>query len=366
MDIDIKNIAVNGESQEKMACSNCGCSELVPVNDTIKADDMTSKDYYFDSYGHYGIHEEMLKDEVRTKAYKNAVMMNRHLFKNKVVLDVGCGTAILCMFAIKAGAKHAIGIECSSIIDVARKIVADNNMSDKITLIKGKAEEIELPAEYPKVDIIISEWMGYCLFYELMLSTVIYARDKWLAPNGMIFPDKARLYITAIEDHQYKDEKINWWDNVYGFNMSAVRDLVISEPLVDLVEPNQIVTNYYKVKEVDLYTVTIDDLTFESNFSLIAKRSDHVHALVTFFSIEFSKSLKTIGFSTSPEHRTTHWKQTIFYIDDYMTIANGEEIVGTFYMAPNLKNRRDMDIKIHVDHRGELEQYNNSFLYKMR
>lgn len=113
-----------------MACSNCGCSELVPVNDTIKADDMTSKDYYFDSYGHYGIHEEMLKDEVRTKAYKNAVMMNRHLFKNKVVLDVGCGTAILCMFAIKAGAKHAIGIECSSIIDVARKIVADNNMSD--------------------------------------------------------------------------------------------------------------------------------------------------------------------------------------------------------------------------------------------
>ncbi|KAH9418471.1 arginine methyltransferase 1 [Dermatophagoides pteronyssinus] len=366
MDIDIKNIAINGESQVKMACSNCGCSELIPLNDSVKADEMTSKDYYFDSYGHYGIHEEMLKDEVRTKAYKNAVMMNRHLFKNKVVLDVGCGTAILCMFAIKAGAKHAIGIECSSIIDVAKQIIADNNMSDKITLIKGKAEEIELPAEYPKVDIIISEWMGYCLFYELMLSTVIFARDKWLVPNGMIFPDRARLYITAIEDHQYKDEKINWWDNVYGFNMSAVRNLVISEPLVDLVEPNQIVTNYYKVKEVDLYTVTIDDLTFESNFSLIAKRSDHIHALVTFFSVEFSKCLKTIGFSTSPEHRTTHWKQTIFYIDDYMTIANGEEIVGTFYMAPNLKNRRDMDIKIHVDHRGELEQYNNSFLYKMR
>lgn len=80
--------------------------------------------------------------------------------------------------------------------------------------------------------------------------------------------------------------------------MSAVRNLVISEPLVDLVEPNQIVTNYYKVKEVDLYTVTIDDLTFESNFSLIAKRSDHIHALVTFFSVEFSKCLKTIGFST--------------------------------------------------------------------
>lgn len=64
----------------------------------------------------------------------------------------------------------------------------------------GKVEEVELPVE--KVDIIISEWMGYCLFYESMLETVLYARDKWLAPNGMLFPDKCSLYITAIEDRQ--------------------------------------------------------------------------------------------------------------------------------------------------------------------
>lgn len=47
-----------------------------------------------------------------------------------------------------------------------------------ITIIKGKVEETELPVD--QVDIIISEWMGYCLFYESMLNTVIYARDKWL------------------------------------------------------------------------------------------------------------------------------------------------------------------------------------------
>ncbi|KAJ3038619.1 Protein arginine N-methyltransferase 1 [Rhizophlyctis rosea] len=56
---------------------------------------LTSKDYYFDSYAHFGIHEEMLKDEVRTKSYRNSIYQNAHLFKNKVVLDVGCGTGIL-------------------------------------------------------------------------------------------------------------------------------------------------------------------------------------------------------------------------------------------------------------------------------
>lgn len=97
--------------------------------------------------------------------------------------------------------------------------------------------------------------------------------------------------------------KIKGWDNVYGFNMSAVRRLVISEPLVDVVEPHQIVTNYYKIKDVDLYTVSYDDLTFESDFKLIAKRGDHIHALLTFFSIEFTKSLKSIGFSTCKLYR---------------------------------------------------------------
>lgn len=48
---------------------------------------ITSADYYFDSYSHFGIHEEMLKDEVRTKSYMNAILLNKHLFKDKIVLD---------------------------------------------------------------------------------------------------------------------------------------------------------------------------------------------------------------------------------------------------------------------------------------
>ena len=49
--------------------------------------EMTSKDYYFDSYAHFGIHEEMLKDEVRTLTYRNSIWHNKHLFQDKVVLD---------------------------------------------------------------------------------------------------------------------------------------------------------------------------------------------------------------------------------------------------------------------------------------
>ncbi|KAJ1672925.1 Nuclear SAM-dependent mono-and asymmetric methyltransferase, partial [Spiromyces aspiralis] len=199
--------------------------------DPVESQSMTSKDYYFDSYAHFGIHEEMLKDEVRTLSYRNAIMNNPHLFKDKIVLDVGCGTGILSMFAAKAGAKHVIGVDMSNIIDQARQIVEENGLSDKITLIKGKMEEITLPCE--KVDIIISEWMGYFLLYESMLDTVLAARDKYLAEGGMIFPDKATMVIATIEDSEYKEEKISFWDNVYGFKMSCIKDIALREPLVD-------------------------------------------------------------------------------------------------------------------------------------
>lgn len=76
----------------------------------------------------------MLKDEVRTRTYMNAIMQNKHLFRDKIVLDVGCGTGILSMFAARAGAKHVYGIDMASIVDYAKKIVAANNLEDRVRL----------------------------------------------------------------------------------------------------------------------------------------------------------------------------------------------------------------------------------------
>ncbi|KAM6945907.1 protein arginine N-methyltransferase 8-B isoform 2-T2 [Aplochiton taeniatus] len=321
----------------------------------LHPEDMTSRDYYFDSYAHFGIHEEMLKDEVRTLTYRNAMYHNKHVFKDKVVLDVGSGTGILSMFAAKAGAKHVYGIECSSISEYSERIIKSNHLDSVITIFRGKVEEVELPVE--KVDIIISEWMGYCLFYESMLNTVIFARDKWLKPGGLMFPDRATLYVVAIEDRQYKDFKIHWWENVYGFDMTCIRNVAMKEPLVDTVDPKQ---------EVDIYTVKIEDLSFTSAFCLQIQRNDYVHALVTYFNIEFTKCHKKTGFSTAPDTPYTHWKQTVFYMEDYLTVRRGEEIVGSIAMKPNENNIRDLDFTFELDFKGQLCEAAISHDYRMR
>lgn len=74
----------------------------------------------------------MLKDTVRTDAYRDFIYDNKHLFKDKIVLDVGCGTGILSMFRAKAGAKMVIAVDNSNIIEKARQIVYDNGFGDVI------------------------------------------------------------------------------------------------------------------------------------------------------------------------------------------------------------------------------------------
>lgn len=163
-------------------------------NDSFKKGliaDFTHKeggDYYFESYSNFYIHEEMLKDKVRTESYRNAIENNPEAFKDKVVLDIGCGTGVLSIFAARAGAKHVYGIDNADIVHYAREIVKKNGFESQITIIQGKVEEISLPVE--KVDIIVSEWMGYFLIYESMMDTVLFARDKWLRKGGLILPDK--------------------------------------------------------------------------------------------------------------------------------------------------------------------------------
>ncbi|MBA0568069.1 hypothetical protein Goshw_017165 [Gossypium schwendimanii] len=333
--------------------------------DSDAGDDKTSADYYFDSYSHFvTAFQEMLKDVVRTKTYQNVIYQNKFLFQNKVVLDVGAGTGILSLFCAKAGAAHVYAVECSHMADMAKQIVETNGLSDVVTVLKGKIEEIELPVA--KVDIIISEWMGYFLLFENMLNTVLYARDKWLVNDGVVLPDKASLYLTAIEDAEYKDDKIEFWNNVYGFDMSCIKKQAMMEPLVDTVDQNQIVTNSHLLKTMDISKMAPGDASFTASFKLVAQRDDYIHAFVAYFDVSFTKCHKLMGFSTGPKSRATHWKQTVLYLEDVLTICEGEAIVGSMTVAPNKKNPRDVDIMVKYSLSGRRCVVSRVQFYKMR
>jgi len=97
----------------------------------------------------------------------------------------------------------------------------------------------------------------------------------------------------------------------------------------------------------------VGDLIFKNPFSVKVSRTDNIHAFIAWFEVEFSKCHKPIIISTSPQSTYTHWKQTVFYIEDVLSVTEGEEISGYLACKPNEKNPRDLDIEIKYEYEGK-------------
>ncbi|CAN8103278.1 unnamed protein product [Discula destructiva] len=327
---------------------------------------------YFEGYANHDIHETMLKDTIRTDAYRDFIYNNKQLFAGKTVLDIGCGTGILSMFCAKAGAAHVYAIDKSAILDKARENIYHNGLGSRITCLRGRVEDIALPVA--KVDIIVSEWMGYCLLYEAMLPSVLFARDRYLAEGGLLIPSHATLFVAPVSDPEYVDESVSFWRNVYGFDMKPMLEGLLKDVRVQYV-PKDAVCGSASAYALDLYTCTVADLSFKMDWaSTLARDVEGVDGFVLWFDNYFATTRKSekelielsaeeweekrhdgsVAFTTAPRGKDTHWKQGFLMIEDgegkgLKEAKEGEETRGTIEFAVAELNARGLEIKIEWD-----------------
>ncbi|KAL8735263.1 MAG: hypothetical protein Q9181_002875 [Wetmoreana brouardii] len=333
-------------------------SEQDVINGTTatSAREIENDSHYFSSYGYNDIHETMLKDHVRTDAYRDFIYENKDLFAGKVVLDVGCGTGILSLLCAKAGARKIIAVDNSSIIDKAREIVFENELGDKIHCLRGKIEEVTLPVKH--VDIIVSEWMGYCLLYEAMLDSVIWARDHYLVPGGLMVPSHATLQLSLFADDEYISDKISFWKSVYGFNMSCMQARAYDDIVIRTIEADAVPSPSEKVLELPLHTVRKEDLTLSgADFLLPAEREvDQLYGFVIHFDIFFTTNQDAeiqdakVGFTTGPSGAETHWQQGLALINTPQFRSAGlkvaDQVKGSIALRKGTDNFRELEITI--------------------
>jgi predicted RNA methylase len=310
---------------------------------------------YFLSYSRIQIHEDMLKDEHRTRTYRDAILGNATLFRDAVVVDVGCGTGILSMFAVLAGARHVYALERSDIADEAIKVIAANGMSDRITVLKGMAEKIDV---VEKADVLISEWMGYCLLYEWMLETVIAVRDRWLKPNGAMFPERASISIALLSNDLFYEERIEFWTRrsalLCNLDMSPMvpfaKECNLSEPMIDFVQTENIISFAQEVVHFDLRSCTVQEIHHvQLGFTLQSLGDDIMSGLVAWFDVRFPGGLVL---STSPEASqegyNTHWRQCQFFLNQGVRVTQGDVIRVSMSMGKSARNKRFVHYEIEM------------------
>ncbi|XP_057552811.1 protein arginine N-methyltransferase 2 isoform X5 [Hippopotamus amphibius kiboko] len=144
-----------------------GCCGYIPANHLGKQleawdpEDSWQDEEYFGSYGTLKLHLEMLADQPRTTKYHSVILQNKESLKDKVILDVGCGTGIISLFCAHYAQPRAVyAVEASEMAQHTGQLVLQNGFADVITVFQQKVEDVVLPE---KVDVLVSEWMGTCL-----------------------------------------------------------------------------------------------------------------------------------------------------------------------------------------------------------
>ena len=339
-----------------------GVLGYVPVNhvenpERFEEMEKWQDDEYFESYCHMRLHLEMLGDVARTKAYQKAIALNADFVRGKIVLDVGCGSGILSMFCAREGqAKHVYAVEASSLADHLPGVLQENNLEDKISVIKGRIEEVTLPE---KVDIIISEWMGTFLLFEYMIDSVLHARDRWLKEGGTMWPTCAQLFIFPCTVPELYQQKIGVWKQQYGFSFSTLKPKAIEDffdrPVIDydLVQTNCL-SNGESVVLLDMNSLQVSELeSWSCDFKFEVETTGIFHGIGSWFDVEFHVqangqcgkiSPKPVVLSTSPDAPKTHWKNAIFMLDEPLEVKEGDFIEGTIKVQRNEDFRRHMSI----------------------
>ncbi|TKW36434.1 hypothetical protein SEVIR_2G439800v4 [Setaria viridis] len=300
----------------------------------------SSAKMYFHYYGQLLHQQNMLQDFVRTGTYYAAVMENRSDFEGRVVVDVGAGSGILSLFAAQAGAKHVYAVEASEMAEHAQRLISGNpSLGQRITVIKGKVEEVELPE---KVDILISEPMGTLLVNERMLESYVIARDRFLAPDGKMFPTTGRIHMAPFSDEYLYVEMANkalFWQqhNFFGVDLTPLHGSAFqgyfSQPVVDAFDPRLLISpptyhtlDFTSMKEEELYEIDIP-------LSFVASVGTRVHGLACWFDVLFNGSTVQRWLTTAPGSPTTHWYQLRCVLSQPLYVMAGQEITGRLHLV---------------------------------
>lgn len=313
--------------------------------------DEASAAQYFQFYGYLSQQQNMMQDYIRTSTYQKAIISNLSDFKDKVVLDVGAGSGILSFFAVQAGARKVYAVEASSMAKHAEQLVYTNKLTNKITVVPGKIEEISIPEP---VDMIISEPMGYMLYNERMLETYLHAK-KWLKPGGKMFPTQGDLHVAPFSDASLYMEQLNkanfWYQNSFhGVDLSSLRNAAVAEyfrqPVVDTFDIRictarsyNFSVNFEKTDEKDLHRMEIP-----INFTM--NQSAEVHGLAFWFDVAFLGSSSQVWLSTSPTEPLTHWYQVRCLVDTPLFLHAGQQLTGHVILISNKRQSYDVEVEL--------------------
>ena len=255
-------------------------------------------------------HFPMMADKARNRAYAKAIAAK--VQPGDIVLDIGCGAGLTAMMAARAGAKHVYTCEQQPLIaEAAKQVIADNALSDRITVIPKWSHEIVVGEDMPEAaDVVISEIVDTVLLGEGALATLTHAMGALAKPGARAIPERGTLMAQLVES----ENLVQQWQpqEAEGFDISA---------FTRLVDVAQITPNDFAASGLRPLGPTADLFHFDfarPNLNparvtedLICVGAGTVHAVLVCFDMELAPGISV----TNDISSDGHWGRTAYLLD---------------------------------------------------
>ncbi|MEW2912265.1 50S ribosomal protein L11 methyltransferase [Leisingera sp. JC11] len=269
-------------------------------------------------------HFPMLADKARNSAYARAI--EAKVKPGDVVLDIGCGAGLTAMLAARAGAKHVYTCEQQPLIaQAATQVIADNGLSDRITVIPKWSHDIVVGEDIPvRADVVISEIVDTVLLGEGALATLTHAMAALAKPNARAIPEQGTLLAQPVESRQLLD----LWrpQQAEGFDLSAFHRFARVAQLT----PNDFEACELRplgpATELFAFDFTRPDINpARITAELACARAGTVHAVLVTFEMDLAPGIHV----ANGLHSGGHWGRTAFLLDSPELATAGDRLTVT-------------------------------------
>lgn len=259
-------------------------------------------------------HRELLADETRTLAFREAIQ--RTVRPGDVVIDLGCGSGILSYFACQAGAARVYSIDSTRMADVTSLLARHLGLADRITVIRKESSEVELPE---RANVLISETLGVTGFDEGIAGSVLDARRRLLTDDARVIPSRVGVSLVPVEvDYDYDKHIAFWSERRYGFDLSPLR-LFASNAIAFA----HIRSNAHLAKPQEMFSVVPGDATrAEGKAAFVAERDGFLHGFGAFFTATLAEGVTL----SNARARDTSWSQALLPLEVPVQLHIGAKV----------------------------------------
>lgn len=270
-------------------------------------------------------HLGYVADGIRLQQFKVAIAKNVKLGNR--VADLGCGSGVLGLLSLQAGASHVVAIDDSAMINIARDSFLRAGYGERASFIRGKSSQIELPE---RVDVVICDHVGYFGFDYGIVEFFEDARRRFLKPGGTLIPSQIRLNVAAVGSRKCDGLANGWRSENVPDAFHWLRNYAVNTKHPVNLERDDVLSSPAFLGDIDLYA---DHPHFYSwSAELHIERDAPMHGLAGWFECELAEG---VWITNSPLAKMPIQRSQAFLpIGETVQVKAGDTVKVTIMARP--------------------------------